>query len=215
MQLQDDERRRIARELHDSIGQLCAALAMNLTTVGADIERLAKTAKAISDSAALVQEMNREVRTISYLLHPPLLDESGLASALRWYVDGFSERSKIRVDLDIPEDLGRFSQELETAVFRTVQECLTNIHRHSGSPVARVRLAHSDNEIYLAVEDEGSGIAAEKVDAMASGGTPGVGIRGMRERLRQLNGDLQVRSDGTGTRVEARLPIPTASNVAA
>jgi signal transduction histidine kinase len=215
MQLQDDERRRIARELHDSIGQLCAALAMNLTTVGADIERLAKTAKAISDSAALVQEMNREVRTISYLLHPPLLDESGLASALRWYVDGFSERSKIRVDLDIPEDLGRFSQELETAVFRTVQECLTNIHRHSGSPVARVRLAHSDSEIYLAVEDEGSGIAAEKVDAMASGGTPGVGIRGMRERLRQLNGDLQVRSDGTGTRVEARLPIPAATKVAA
>jgi signal transduction histidine kinase len=215
MQLQDDERRRIARELHDSVGQLCSALAMNLTTVGADIERLLGTAKAVSDSAVLVQEMNREVRTISYLLHPPLLDESGLRSALRWYVDGFSERSKIRVELEVPENLGRFTQELETAVFRTVQECLTNIHRHSGSPVARVRLAHSDSQIYLAVEDDGSGIAADKLEAMAAGGTPGVGIRGMRERLRQLNGDLQVRSDGNGTKIEARLPTAATATAAA
>jgi signal transduction histidine kinase len=215
MQLQDDERRRIARELHDSIGQLCAALTMNLTTVGADIERLTKTAKAVSDSAALVQEMNAEVRTISYLLHPPMLDEAGLASALRWYVKGFSERSKIRVDLEVPEDLGRFTQELETAVFRTVQECLTNIHRHSGSPVAKLRLARSASEICLTVEDRGSGMAAEKLEVVASGGTPGVGLRGMRERLRQLNGDLQVRSDGSGTKVEARLPISSTTTVAA
>jgi signal transduction histidine kinase len=215
MQLQDEERRRIARELHDSIGQMCAALAMNLSTVGADIERLAKTARTVSDSATLLQAMTSEVRTISYLLHPPLLDEAGLGSALRWYVDGFSERSKIQVDLEIPEKLGRFTQEIETAIFRTVQECLTNIHRHSGSPVAKVRLSHSDSEVYLKIEDEGSGIAAEKLEAMASGGIPGVGIRGMRERLRQLNGDLQIRSDGTGTKVEARLPIGAAARVAA
>src|SRR5215469_1856296 len=214
MQLQDDERRRIARELHDSIGQICAALSMNLTQVGADIERLSQTAKSIADSAALVEEMNRGVRTISYLLHPPLLDETGLPSALRWYVEGFSERSKVAVDLKIAKDLGRFTQEVETALFRTVQECLTNIHRHSGSPVAKVRLDHSAGEIRLMIEDEGHGMPPEKLDEVAAGGTPGVGIRGMRERLRQLGGDLEVNSNGHGTRVEARLPVITASTMA-
>src|SRR6202795_4431233 len=144
MQLQDDERRRIARELHDSVGQMLAALGMNLAAVGTDIERLTKTANAVNDSAALVQELSREVRTISHLLHPPLLDEAGLASALHWYVDGFAERSKIKVDLEVPEDFGRLARESETAIFRTVQECLTNILRHSESPTARIRVAASD-----------------------------------------------------------------------
>ena len=215
MRLQDDERRRLARELHDSVGQLCAALAMNLTNVKVDLDRLAQTFKTISDSAVLVEEMHKEVRTISYLLHPPLLDEAGLTSALRWYIEGFSERSKIRVELDVPEDLGRFPQELETAVFRTVQECLTNIHRHSGSDVAKIRLAHSDGKIQLLVEDQGSGIPVERLDEVVSGGVPGVGIRGMRERLRQLHGDLQVQSDGKGTRVAAHLPIKNPAHVAA
>jgi len=214
MQLQDDERRRIARELHDSIGQICAALSMNLTQAGADIERLSQTAKSIADSAALVEEMNRGVRTISYLLHPPLLDEAGLPSALRWYVEGFSERSKVAVDLKMAKDLGRFTREVETALFRTVQECLTNIHRHSGSPVANVRLDHSAGEIRLMIEDQGHGMPPEKLDEVAGGGAPGVGIRGMRERLRQLGGDLEVNSNGHGTRVEARLPVMTASTMA-
>ena len=133
MQLQDDERRRIARELHDSIGQLLAALSMNLVTVGAGIERLQEMSQKIADSTGIVKEMQQEVRTVSYLLHPPLLDEVGLASALRWYIQGFSERSKLQVELHVPEDFGRVPQELETAIFRTVQECLTNIHRHSES----------------------------------------------------------------------------------
>jgi signal transduction histidine kinase len=215
MQSQDDERRRIARELHDSIGQTLAALTMNLTTVGADVERLSQTLKIITDSLALAQEMNKEVRTVSYLLHPPLLDESGLISALRWYVDGFAERSKVRVDLEVPEDFGRLSREIETAVFRTVQECLTNIHRHSGSAVATIRLSRSADEIRWAVEDKGTGMPTEKLEEVASAGSPGVGIRGMRERLRQLGGSLEIQSNGNGTMVEAWLPVRVSTEAVA
>jgi signal transduction histidine kinase len=215
MQSQDDERRRIARELHDSVGQTLAALSMNLSKVETDIERLNQTAKTIADSSALVREMNKEVRTMSYLLHPPMLDEAGLASALRWYVDGFTQRSGIQVDLEIAEDFGRVQPEVETAVFRTVQECLTNVHRHSGSKTAKVRMLHSAGELCLQVKDDGTGIAAEKLDKVASDGAPGVGIRGMRERLRQLGGTLEVNSNDTGTTVEVRVPVSAASLAAA
>jgi signal transduction histidine kinase len=210
LHLQDEERRRIARELHDSVGQTLAALSMNLAAIGADIERLAKTATTISDSTALVNDMSSDIRTISYLLHPPLLDEAGLTSALTWYVKGFSERSKIEVDLRIPEDFGRLSRDLETAIFRVVQECLTNIHRHSGSSVARITIAHTDGQVRIEVEDKGKGIPLQKrTEIMTSAtGTPGVGIRGMRERLRQLGGTLEIRSngEGKGTVVTASLP---------
>ena len=211
MQLQDDERRRIARELHDSVGQMLAALGMNLAAVGTDIERLVKTANTVNDSAALVQELSREVRTISHLLHPPLLDEAGLASALHWYVEGFAERSKIKVDLEIPADFKRLERESETAIFRTVQECLTNIHRHSDSPTARIRVIVSDGHVCVEVEDRGRGIPPEKQFEMASTGTPGVGIRGMRERLRQLGGSLDIHSNGKGTLIMARLPLAVTS----
>ena len=214
MQSQDEERRRIARELHDSVGQSLAAMTMNLTTVVGEVERLAKISKAASDSLELAQEMSKEVRTVSYLLHPPLLDEAGLASALRWYAQGFSERGTIKVQLDVPENFGRLPQELETALFRTVQECLTNIHRHSGSPVARIRLSRSAERIDLKVEDEGNGIPAERLDEVRSATTPGVGIRGMRERLRQLGGSLEIESNGKGTIVEAWLPLGASSTVA-
>ena len=207
LQLQDEERRRIARELHDSIGQMLTALTMNLSSVRADIERLAKTATALSDSEGLVQEMSTEVRTISYLLHPPLLDEKGLSSAIRWYVDGFTQRSKIKVDLDLPDDFGRLPRELETALFRVVQECLTNVHRHSGSLAARIRVRQSGGQVLVEVADEGKGIPPEKKYVMASAGTHGVGVRGMRERLRQLGGSLEINSNGAGTVVIARLPV--------
>ena len=218
LQLQDDERRRIARELHDSVGQMLAALGMNLAAVGADIERFIKVGKTVNDSAALVQDLSKEVRTISHLLHPPLLDEAGLASALRWYVDGFAQRSKIKVDLKFPADFGRLPRESETAIFRTVQECLTNIHRHSGSSIATIRIAASDNQVQVEVEDRGKGISPEKQSEMASTGIPGVGIRGMRERLRQLGGSLDIHSDGKGTLIVAQLPvtaIPSSSEVVA
>ena len=172
-----------------------------------DIERLTKTANALADSENLVHEMTSEVRTISHLLHPPLLDEAGLSSALRWYVDGFALRSKIRVDLDLPEDFGRLPRESETAIFRVVQECLTNIHRHSGSPVAKIRLRHRDQDVMVEVADKGKGIPLDKQEEMAASGTPGVGIRGMRERIRQLGGSLDMNSNSTGTIVVVRLPV--------
>jgi len=216
LHLQDQERRRIARELHDSAGQILAALGMNLSLVGSENGNIApRAAKAIQESVGLVQELSRELRTISHLLHPPLLDEVGLASGLRSYLEGFTERSKIRVDLELPEDLGRLQQDLETAIFRIVQECLTNIHRHSESPVARIRISRSDSQVSLEVEDRGKGIPSEKRGALDSGGTPGVGIRGMRERLRQLGGTLEINSSGRGTVVVARLPVVSTSLVAA
>jgi signal transduction histidine kinase len=215
LQLQDDERRRIARELHDSVGQMLTALGMNLAAVGSDIERLQVTANTVNDSAALVQELSKEVRTISHLLHPPLLDEAGLASALRWYTEGFAQRSKIKVDLEFPENFGRLSHESETAIFRTVQECLTNIHRHSKSPTARIRIAASGSDIRVEVEDRGTGITPERQLEMVSTGTPGVGIRGMRERLRQLGGTLEIHSSDQGTRIEAHLPRPVPCSIAA
>jgi len=216
LHLQDQERRRIARELHDSAGQILAALGMNLSLVESENGNIApRAAKAIQESVGLVQELSRELRTISHLLHPPLLDEVGLASGLRSYLEGFTERSKIRVDLELPEDLGRLQQDLETAIFRIVQECLTNIHRHSESLVARIRISRSDSQVSLEVEDRGKGIPSEKRGALDSGGTPGVGIRGMRERLRQLGGTLEINSSGRGTVVVARLPVVSTSLVAA
>jgi signal transduction histidine kinase len=211
MQLQDDERRRIARELHDSVGQTLAALGMNLSLVRNDVERLAGVITALNDSENLIREMSSEVRTISHLLHPPLLDEAGLCSALRWYVDGFAQRSRIKVDLDLPEDFGRLPGEMETAIFRVVQESLTNIHRHSGSPLATIQLRQHGDQVAVDISDKGKGIPPEKLQEMAATGTPGVGIRGMRERLRQLGGTLEIESDRSGTVVTVRLPLERVS----
>jgi signal transduction histidine kinase len=208
LHLQDEERRRIARELHDSVGQSLAALAMNLSSLGGDIDRIAKAAATVSDSAALVNDVSTDIRTISYLLHPPLLDEAGLVSALRWYIQGFTERSKIQVDLDLSDHFERLPRDVETAIFRLVQECLTNVHRHSGSAVAKIRVIRSAEEVRVEVQDQGKGIPIERQSELSSGGIPGVGIRGMRERLRQLGGSLEITSEGVslGTKVTARLP---------
>jgi signal transduction histidine kinase len=209
LQLQDEERRRIARDLHDSIGQTMAALGLNLSNVQSEIERFMKTISIVQDSREIVREASANVRTISYLLHPPLLDENGLSSALPWYVEGFSGRSGIQAKLDLPEDLGRLSRDSEVAIFRVVQESLTNIHRHSGAANAHIRVSPSNGEICVRIEDDGKGIAAEKLHEMASAGAPGVGIRGMRERIRQLGGTLQIdsRGPGRGTVVAITLPL--------
>lgn len=215
MQLQDEERRRIARELHDSVGQLLAGLTMNLSSVRAAIEQINKEAEKLTDSETLVQEMTREVRTMSYLLHPPLLDEAGLASALHWYIQGFSERSKIQVNLDLPEDLERLPAESETAIFRVVQECLTNVHRHSKSPVAIVRIMRTSSDVLrLEIQDQGAGIPAARQAELATDGILGVGIRGMRERIRQLGGSFTIRSDASGTTVAAEVPVARSAEVA-
>lgn len=206
-QVRDEERRHISRELHDSVGQLLAALGMNIAAVQRQSYKLdSQGARAVSENAAMVEQIEREIRTISHLLHPPLLDVAGLASALRWYVDGFSERSNIRVHLDIPKEFGRLSDEMEIAIFRMVQECLTNIHRHSGGSSATIRVHEEDHRVLVEVQDEGKGIPPEKQLALSSSGRTGVGFRGMRERLRQLGGTLEIRSNG-GTTVTATLPL--------
>jgi len=208
LQMQDEERRRIARELHDSVGQLLVGLSLNMSTVRAEIERLTKAAAVLSDSENLIQEMSKEVRTISHLLHPPLLDEAGLASAIRWYIDGFAQRSHIKVELDCPDDFGRLPRDVETAMFRIVQESLTNIHRHSGSLVAQIRCRRIHERVLVEVQDHGTGIPQEKIAMLASVGTPGVSIRGMRERVRQLGGDVKITSDSKVTTVAVTLPVP-------
>jgi two-component system, NarL family, sensor kinase len=208
-QMRDEERRQIARELHDSVGQLLAALSMNIAVVQNQSHRLDSAgARAVSENAAMVEQISREIRTISHLLHPPLLDAAGLASALRWYVDGFSERSKIKVDLDIPNEFGRLSDEMEIAIFRMVQECLTNIHRHSGGAYAAIRMHEEDHRVFIEIQDQGKGIPLEKRLELSSSSRTGVGFRGMRERLRQLGGSLEIRSDNLGTAVSATLPLP-------
>lgn len=210
LQMQDEERRRIARELHDSIGQMLTAVTMNLSIVGADTGLSPKAARALADNTALVDEIIKEVRTISYLLHPPLLDEVGLESALRWYIDGFAERSKIKVNLELPPDMGRLSQELEISIFRIVQEGLTNIHRHSGSVTATVRVVRDTDKLRLEIADAGKGMPSQK--PLKPGGRTGVGIRGIRERLAQLGGTLEVKSDSKGTALVAILPVTATAN---
>lgn len=220
LRMQDDERRRIARELHDSAGQILAAISMNLTPLESKLDSpnghdMSSASRAIRESLALVSELNAELRTISHLLHPPLLDEVGLSSALRLYIEGFTDRSKIDVDFDIPDDFGRLPQDLETAIFRVVQESLTNIHRHSGSAAAKVRVARFDSEVLVEIADQGKGIPPEKRKIMESAALPGVGISGMRERIRQLGGSLEVNSDANGTAVVARLPVAASSTAVA
>jgi signal transduction histidine kinase len=165
----------------------------------------------------LANEMTTNIRTISYLLHPPLLDEAGLEPALRWYIHGFAERSKIAVDLDLPEDFGRLQSDVETTIFRIIQECLTNILRHSGSSVARIRIHRSNGEVRIEVRDKGKGVPQDKLSDLAASGATGVGIRGMRERVRQLGGTLEINSDGDGqgALVVARLPAPSQAATAA
>jgi PAS domain S-box-containing protein len=205
--LQDEERRRLARELHDSVGQTLAALSMNTGILQAQSHKLdSYGVRAVSDNAHLVEQVSREIRTISHLLHPPLLDIAGLASALRWYVDGFSERSHIKVDLEIPDDFGRLPDELEIALFRIVQECLTNIHRHSGSTTATIRLLQEGDRLTVQVQDSGKGIPQKRHELIESG-RGGVGFAGMRERLRRLGGTLEIKSDGSGTTVCATLKV--------
>lgn len=208
LQLQDEERRRVARELHDGAGQLLAALSMNTDVVANEKMVLSPRAmRCIEENLNLIDQAISEIRTISHLLHPPLLDEVGLRSALSEYVQGFGERSKISVSLELPTDLDGLSRDLELSLFRVVQECLTNIHRHSGSPTACVRLSHTPAGIQLEVSDQGCGIKAEIQKSFFAGKSTGVGLRGMRERVRQIGGTLQIESNGSGTSVIVALPV--------
>jgi signal transduction histidine kinase len=202
IQVQDHERRRIARELHDCTGQTIAILKMNLDRLEQLGELSPEQTGLVSESVALVEAMSKQLRTISYLLHPPLLDEIGLVSALRGLVEGFSQRSGIEASLRIDENLSHLPSEVEISIYRIVQECLTNMHRHSGSPTARIRVEQLATEIEIEVQDDGRGMSSGK-----NTNGSGVGLFGMRERARQLGGTLEIKSNEKGTSVFARLPI--------
>jgi PAS domain S-box-containing protein len=211
MQLQDEERRRISRELHDSSGQALAALSMCLSMVQRETDKLsARAARNLSDANRLVRELSQELRTMSHLLHPPLLDEAGLESALHWFVEGFGQRSGIDVKLELAPELGRLSKEMEIAIFRLVQESLANVHRHSGSKTAQVRVGREAQKVTLEICDQGRGLSAEGGTAASEPAVPGVGIQGMRERVRQLGGKFEIQSRQGSTVVRAAIPLPVA-----
>jgi signal transduction histidine kinase len=172
-------------------------------------------ARLLADTDAILQNLNKELRTMSHLLHPPLLDEVGLSSALAWYVDGFAKRSGILTTLELAADVGRMTPELEIVIFRLVQEGLTNVHRHSGSLKATVRLKRSEDAVLLEIEDEGHGIAPEKQSALLGSGPVGVGLRGMRERVLQLGGTLHIDSHEGGTTILAMFSIAKAAALSA
>lgn len=204
---QDEERRHLARELHDHAGQTLVALSLNFAALldaaqGQDPAII----NLVAQSQELSDTLSKEIRTLSYLLHPPLLDEAGLKSALKWYVEGFSKRSGIAVDLELPEDSKRLPKAIESVVFRVVQESLTNIHRHSGSPWARIRLTRVTESIQVEIADRGKGIPPDK-ERERTAAQVGVGVRGMEERVRQFGGQLEIRSTPEGTTVTAVIPL--------
>jgi PAS domain S-box-containing protein len=203
LQLKDEEQRRLARELHDSVGQLLVALSMNQSQMLENPQITPTTASLIKQNASFVSQLSTEIRTIAHLLHPPLLDEVGLMAGLRGFIEGFSERSKMAVELEISPSLPRFQPDLETAIFRIVQECLTNIFRHSGSDRAVVRLSTEASVIRLEVRDFGTGTAPCTIQNLQSG----VGLRGMNQRVRQFRGTLEIVSAQPGLRVIVTLPL--------
>jgi PAS domain S-box-containing protein len=206
---QDEERRRIARDLHDSVGQSLAAINMNIASVLAQEERLTPAAAAaVHQNYGLVQQITKEIRTISHLLHPPLLAELGILSSLREYAEGFSERSKIQVSLDFPDALDPLPENMDLAIFRIVQECLTNVYRHSGSATAFIRMTREPASITVEVRDHGNGMPSE-ISSPTSAKSPGVGLSGMRERVREFGGTLEIDSGAAGTTVKATLPLAT------
>ena len=208
LQLQDAERRKVARELHDSIGQYFAGLKMSLDMLHANNLELDKKTKIYEQCVQLLEQGMAETRTLSHLLHPPLLDEVGFASAASWFVEGFSQRSKIKVSLEIPQKMERLPREVELALFRVLQEGLTNVHRHSGSTSALVQLKIESGVVSLAIFDYGKGISRAMLEEFRSSSTgTGVGLAGMRERVLDLGGKLALESDGHGTCLRVDMPF--------
>ncbi len=208
--LQDQERRRIARELHDTTGQTLSAMKMNLAMLREAGKDRPALLELLNDLDSLTNEALQEVRTTSYLLHPPLLDEAGFASAASWFVDGFARRSGIQVSCNVPEDFDRPPAPCELVLFRVLQESLTNVHRHSHASCAGVTLVRDADHITLEISDNGGGIPAERLQRLRDAADhSGVGIAGMRERVRELGGEFEIRSDCRGTTVSVRVPVDT------
>jgi signal transduction histidine kinase len=202
--LQDEERRKFARELHDSVGQHLAAIKMGISM----LERKLPNDSTVQDCLKLLDDSISETRTISHLLHPPLLDEAGLNSASRWFVEGFAKRSGVEVNLEIPDGIERLSEPIELVLFRVLQEGLTNVHRHSGAKRADVSLSTSGDRVVLRVKDHGRGIPETVLQNLQEDGSGGgVGLAGMTERIREIGGRLEINSDAGGTEIIARVPI--------
>jgi PAS domain S-box-containing protein len=197
---QDDERRRIARELHDSAGQYLGAVSIALDVAQREQD---SANRKLAEAGEMARGCAAEIRTISHLLHPPLLEELGLASAAHWYVEGFASRSGIQVEVEIPKQLDRLGNDVELVLFRILQEALTNIHRHSESKTATIKIGADSQQAWLDVQDQGKGNG----DAPSGQFRPGIGITGMRERVKDLSGTLEINSDQTGTRVRVVLPL--------
>jgi PAS domain S-box-containing protein len=209
LRTQDEERRRIGRDLHDSLGQCLTALKIKLDILASPVgRRNVEAGPELAECVRLAEESLKEVRTISYLMYPPMLEEMGLQSAIRWYLDGFSARSGISTTIEVDSDFGRLQRDVELALFRVLQESLTNVHRHSGSQTAHIRLLVKDGVATLEVTDTGKGIPSGRLEQSGQDwtGVLGVGLRGMNERMRQLGGWLEVVSTEDGTTVSAVVP---------
>lgn len=202
MRVQDEERRHMARDLHDAAGQTLTAIKMTLALLRNAESHNEKAVLLMEDLAALTDEALQEIRTTSYLLHPPLLDECGFASAARWFIEGFTKRSGIQLRCELPDQMDRLPQDVELVLFRMLQEALTNVHRHSGATAARITLQCDGNGIKLQVSDNGHGIPEQHLKLFReSNGTSGVGIAGMRERVREFGGQMAIQSGKTGTTI--------------
>jgi signal transduction histidine kinase len=214
---QDEERRRIARDLHDSAGQLVATLSMNNGLALMEVKKLSPAASdALNQNVLLTQQLSKEIRTISHLLHPPLLDEIGLLPAIKMFAAGFSERSNVRVTVDLSPEIGRLPPNMEISIFRIVQESLTNVYRHSESETASIKIDFSEQKVLtVQVCDQGKGIPSELRLSTSRGTSSGVGLSGMRERVRELGGTLDIQSSGSGTTVKAEFPVTDAAAVGA
>jgi PAS domain S-box-containing protein len=211
MRARDEERRYVARELHDSAGQSLAVLAMEVDQLLQKASNSPELAADIEQIRETVRLLHSEIRTTSYLLHPPLLDESGVQAAISWYAAGLTERTGLPIDLEIPDNLGRLPRDLELVLFRFIQEAVTNIHRHSGAKEAWISISRSEGQVTAEVRDNGTGMSPDRLTQIRSGGS-GVGIRGMRERIRQFQGSMQIDSDTTGTKIAVAIPIPEDQN---
>lgn len=208
LKVQDEERRRIARDLHDSTGQTLTALKISAEILRKQLEQDPGASVAISEIVALADQALKEIRTLSYLLHPPLLDEAGFTSAARWYVEGFAKRSGIKVKLDLVAEQERLPIAIETALFRVLQESLTNVQRHSGALEVIVRFQRQAETAILEIEDFGRGVPQNMLNRLnAASAETGVGLAGMRERLHELSGKCEIESDGRGTRLRAIVPL--------
>jgi signal transduction histidine kinase len=208
MRSQDEEHRRIARNLHDSLGQYLTSIKMNLESLSrADSP---DKDEALSSALESVERSIAEIRTLSCLLHPPLLDEVGLASAARWYTDEFAKRSGIKVKLDLPEGVDRLPKLVRIALFRILQESLTNVHRHSGSSAVEIGLKASEHQAVFIVRDFGRGMPAELIQGSQTNGDQfGVGLSGMRERVNDLGGNFEIQSGGDGVAITVSIPLPS------